>query len=232
MNNKIHILLFIIIISIACKKEEIELYKSGHYIQFTQEDKDTSIISFFLYPNLNQIKIPLELKLIGIMPIRELSYRIKINKTETTASVEHYHLPQKMVFKPGQALDTAYILFNNKADLKTEKKKLTLEIIESEDIKPGQTNYIKRVFYISDIISKPNWWNDRIEFYGLGKYSDDKFRLFIEVTGIGELDKYDEYTQRNYMLQFKYYLIKKKNEGNPVIDSEGNDMLSTVPILG
>ncbi len=216
----------------SCQEEKIELYNAGHYVQFTTADKDTANISFFLYPKLEEIKVPLEVRLIGKMPEAGLNYRIEVVKNETDAPADCYSLPSSFTFKAGQPLDTAFITFYKKPELKTEKKKITLQILASDEVLPGQTNYTKRTFYVSDIISKPAWWNDRITNYMLGKYSDKKYRLFIEITGEGELGKYSEYIQRNYILQFKYYLIMKKNEGDPVLDDDGSDMLSTVPILG
>lgn len=226
------LLVLLLSIGSSCSEEKLELYTTGHYMQFTNATADTTIVSFFLYPEQNELIIPIELRLIGPAPEGDLPYSLRVVKEETTAPNDYYSFNDALVFRQGLAIDTAFVTFYNKPDLKLKKEKITFEIVATDGIMPGQTGYTKHVIYFSDIISKPDWWTYVIDGYGLGVYDDYKYRLFLEITDARDFEKLDAYVQRNLMLEFKYYLIEQKNAGTPVLDSKGNDMLSTIRIIG
>jgi hypothetical protein len=215
-----------------CKKETIKLYDSGHYVQFTGSVLDTISLSFFFYPNQSQVDVALPVKMIGKMTAQDVHYKISTVSEGTTASADHYVLAPDYVFKKGQATDTAHVIIKNGADLATKTYIISLRIAADGDVQPGQTAYTTRVFKINDMISKPIWWNADMDRIYLGLYTDKKFRTFISVVGIGDISAYSPSEQRGFMLQFKYYLIAMKDAGTPVLEADGTDMLSTVPLIG
>lgn len=109
---------------------------------------------------------------------------------------------------------------------------LVLNIVEGGDIFPGQISNIRKVISMNDMVSKPSWWDAVMERSYLGVYTELKYRKFMEVTGVGNLGLYDKNHQRVYMLQFKYYLMDQKAAGTPVLEADGTDMLSTIPLIG
>lgn len=215
-----------------CKKEEIAVYDTGHYVQFTNSNLDTISLSFFFYPNQDQVKVALPVKLVGLMPTEDLHYKIGVSGEGTTAMPAHYTLADEFVFRKGLAMDTAYVLINKRPDLATQTFTLALQIAADGDVLPGQTNYTRRIFRINDMISRPNWWNATVESTYLGRYTEKKFRTFMAVVGVGDITPYSSFEQRDLYLQFKYYLIRMKEAGTPVLEDDGTDMLSTVPLIG
>lgn len=79
----------------ACSKENIPLYDSQHYVQFVNDYTDSMEISFFFYGSVQQIEIPLPVKLVG-MPLTEAKEIVlKANSQYTTASSSQFALPDK-----------------------------------------------------------------------------------------------------------------------------------------
>lgn len=217
---------------VCCKKQTIPTYSASHYVQFTEGITDTASISFFFYPNQNEIEYALPVKLIGLMPEKDLEYSIEIVPKETTAANSHYSLKSRYTFSKGQSLDTAYITVKNAAELSSKEVKLVLKIASTPSVQAGQTNYAYRVIEISDMVQKPAWWNANMDRFYLGVYSETKFRKFMEVVGVGDLSIYSPSEQRTFMLQFKYYLIDMKEAGTPVLLDDGSDMLESIPLIG
>ncbi len=85
---------------------------------------------------------------------------------------------------------------------------------------------------ISNKVAKPAWWIGNVETLYLGKYTEKKFRTFMAVTGVGDITPYTDFEKRDLYLQFKHYLIAMKDAGTPVLEDDGTDMLSTVPLIG
>lgn len=215
----------------ACKKQDIPAYNAGHYVQFANAQQDTASLSFFFYPNQSQVILKLPVKLTGMMTTEDLPYKIEID-TATTASADHYNLAQEFIFRKGRATDTAFLTIINKPDLAAKILLVAVRITGGNGVAPGQTAYIRRIFKISDMVSKPSWWDADMDLRYLGLYTEKKFRKFMEITGVGDLTGMSPGEQRGYMLEFKYYLIQMKDAGTPVLEDDGTDMLSTVKIIG
>lgn len=220
----------------ACKKQELPVYTGGYYVQFLPAVKDaakidTLSVSFFFYPGQPQVQIAMPVELIGLMPGEDLHYKVQID-TPTTASADQYSMAQEFVFRKGRTTDTAFITIINKPELATVTRLIAVKIIPGDDVQPGATIFARRLFWISDMVSKPTWWDANMDNVYLGKYTEKKFRLFMQVTGVGDLGKLDFNLQRSYMLQFKAYLIAQKDAGTPVLEADGTDMLATVKLIG
>lgn len=218
--------------TLGCKKEDIITYNDVHYVQFTRNITDTLDFSFFFYPGKDEVLVALPVKLIGRMPAADLSYQIAVVQEDSNAPDNIYTLPNTFTFRKGLAQDTAYITFRNAVELRSQKYKLSLQIQNTSEVKAGQTNYARYAFRISDMVTKPTWWNAEMDRFYLGVYGEKKFRAFMEVTGIGDLSVMDFNEARIYMIQFKHYLIEMKGKGTPLLMEDGTDMLSTIPLVG
>ncbi|NML21870.1 DUF4843 domain-containing protein [Pseudoflavitalea sp. G-6-1-2] len=216
----------------SCSKRDIPTYKGDHYIQFTTAFTDTTQFSFFFHPGKTAVDLAMPVKLTGTMPQKDLNYMIEVVQDKTNAPSTTYTLPTVFRYRAGFTQDTAHIVFRNIPQLATEAVLLTIRIKDTEEVKAGQTNYAYRVFRISDLIAKPGWWNADMDRFYLGIYSEKKFRAFMDVTGVGDLDAYDPNEQRVLMLRFKYHLIEMKENGTPLLLEDGSDMLASLPLIG
>lgn len=230
--NIIIVLLLASFIQYGCKKEEIQVYDAANYVQFASSYQDTINMSFFFYPNQDHVDLPVPVRLIGKMPENGLSFKLAVDQASSTALSTYYAMPETFLFRTGQPLDTAYITVNKTPEMTDKEFILAVDVVAFENVLPGQTEYTRRILRISNMVRKPAWWDTNMNTLYLGVYSEAKYRKFMEVTGVGDLPAYETYEQRNFMLQFKYYLIQMRDEGTPVLEADGSDMLSTIPLIG
>ena len=97
-----------------------------------------------------------------------------------------------MVFRKDVLEETGYFLLKKTALLDTKEVRLVIDIVENDVLKPGQNIYTRKVVRFSSLISPPLWWDDVVVESLLGKYTETKFRLFMEVTGVGDLTDLSE----------------------------------------
>ncbi|MBO9632647.1 MAG: DUF4843 domain-containing protein [Chitinophagaceae bacterium] len=216
----------------SCKKEEMDVYRSGHFIQFTQAITDTTNFSFFFYPGKDELSIPMPIRLVGTMPEADIKYELKVDAKASTAQSQHYSLPASFEFRKGLAIDTAWVTIKKTPEMTTTTYLLVITIAPEGEVKPGQTVYAKRIFRINDMVTKPSWWDSNMDRFYLGEYTERKFRKFMEFTGVGDLSEKSDTEKTELIKRFKYYLIQMKDAGTPVLEDDGSDMLSTIPIAG
>lgn len=219
-----------IFLLVACEKDEIQMWDSGNYVQFAEEYKDSLTYSFFFYGTQEEIKVPLNMQLVGLPLANDARVSLSVNQALTTAEPDSYLLDTEPVFRKDVLEDTAYLLLKKTALLDTEEVRLVIDIVANETLKPGQSIYSRKVIRFSSLVSQPLWWDEVVEESLLGEYTEKKFRLFMEVTGVGDLTGYSESERWSMARKFKYYLIEQEEKGNPVKDEDGADM--TVPVIG
>lgn len=225
-------IIFLSVLAVSCKKEQMKAYSSDHFLQFTQSETDTLTLSFFFHAGKNDVDVVMPVRLVGLMPEKNLTYKIKVDAKATTAMPKNYSLSEQFEFKTGQAIDSAFVTIHKSTELLTSEYMLALEIIAANDLLPGQSSHIRKIIKINDKVSKPVWWNADMDRFYLGNYSERKFRKFMEVTGVGNLNLLTPSEQRVQMIKFKYYLIDMKAAGTPVLELDGSDMLAGVPLIG
>lgn len=221
-----------ILLFTSCKKQGIEVYNGGRYLQFATSIQDSISFSFFYHLGKDEVNIPLPVKLVGQVFSGDQQYKVEALPSEGSTPAANYSLPQAQVFRKGVTRDTAWVTLKNTPDLLTRDLRLVLRISGGNSIKPGQTDAIYKIIRLTAKVSKPTWWDNNMNTYYLGRYSEKKFRTFMEVTGVGDLEPYDNNQRLILFLRFKYYLIDQKTNGTPVYMEDGADMLSTVPLLG
>lgn len=228
-NINIYILLLLIVAGLtSCEKERIPVYDSSDFINLEVENEDEFIHSFSLHPGQTETEIPMVVELIGNVSNIDRIINYSIVDEETTASTENFDLPENFVFKANKFVDTVYLKIKNTEILKTEEKTLAIKLEDSKDFSVKiPTNSIFRI-KMHDKLARPNWWNSTVESEYLGDYSDEKFILFMQVTGVSDFTSMDEAHRRSYSLKFKYYLKKRKDEGNPALESDFSEMEVTV----
>jgi len=220
------------IIFSSCKKNDIPFYHGDQYIQFVDAYTDTMSVAFFLAPKLDTLRVRIPVKYLGQQTTEDLPIAFEVNAKESTAASEFYSFRSNPVVRKGQATDTLYLDVYKKPALQGKETLLVIDLKPTDRLTVGETIKSRKVLRLSDRITRPKWWDALIESTYLGKYSDKKYRTFIEVTKEGDLEPYTIEQKRDLMLQFKYYLIEMRDKGTPVLEDDGKDMLSSVPLIG
>lgn len=230
MKNILYIIVFALLF-IACEKEQIQVFNSQRFVQFSTNYQDTIYTSFFFHNDAPTIKIPVELELVGNALKEDTKFEITAIAEETDVPSESYDI-LNLIFRKDVFEHNLEVQFNNNPLFKTKKYKLTLEIGSNENIKKGQTAFSRKTLVISDMIEKPVWWDTNMDNYYLGLFYPEKYKAFMNITGVMDLSDYDCDELINISLKFKNELKRLKEAGAPLLLDDGTDMLSTVKILG
>lgn len=214
----------------SCKKDDIMRYGSGNHIQFNKSYADSSMFSFLALPNEDEAQTPLVIELVGNPSDKDRQYKISVADELTTATSQHYSLPSTFTLKANQTTDTAWITVKKLPDLAVKPVRLVLKIESTDELQYGQIDYCVSILNISNVIARPDWWNQTVEWYYLGEYSDKKYSLFIQVTGLSEIDGNNVDQVRYYTMKLKNYLLQEKDAGRTVYEENGEEM--SVEMIG
>lgn len=209
----------------ACSEDKLDMYSGGNYLQFKNPMTDSVSVSFMLLPGQQTYKVGLPLYLIGRPSEVEREYICEVYKSGVDdAPAAAYTLPQKFTFAANAVTDTLWLTCNLTPEMTTNNYRLVLLLKESKDFGLGSNGYNGAIIRITNMITKPDWWNSNVEKYFLGKYSDAKYREFIKVTGVADLDSSDAGLVREYTNTFKRYLQEMEAAGTPVLEDDGSKM--------
>jgi hypothetical protein len=205
----------------ACSKEEVPLYdtENVHFIEFVAPTEDTATFSFMFHPEVEAgaaYDLAIPVKILGQANAKDREYKVTVVDSLTSATEgTHFTMPEKFVFRAGLFEDTLFVKLHRTADLKTVKVTLGLRIENNNVFYAGQTTYRESIWVISDQISQPAWWTtyatdryESVEYMFLGEYSDKKYGLLIEVTGVSDWTDLSTDERRVLALQLKRYLAK------------------------
>ncbi len=218
----------------GCSKDKVDDYGETSYLYLANSFTDTSKVkpieySFAFHPGANKDTVPILVKLIGKLSDEDRPVTIAIDAAHSTALTSDYELPGPALLRAGRAMDTIALVLHNSDRLMTGKFKLRLMLNESEHFRlgPPGNQYVDVTF--SDMIARPAWWNKTVEDNFLARYSDMKYRLFIEATGIADMTGLSETEQRAYAIIFRDFLARGRENGEVYLDEYG--MINVSPNL-
>ena len=226
--KKIYVFILSVFLLGACSKENIPMYDSVNYIQFSDAYRDSMEISFFFYGDAKQIEIPVQVEMFGNLFLNDQPFVVELDKELSTATDEHITLPEYYVFRKEHVKDTISLVLNNPGDACV---RIVLAIRgNGTDVLPGEYSYQYKIINLSNEVTPPEWWNEDVVNSFLGIYSVTKYQLLIKLTNVVDWTNLDASTRRAYALQLKYYLREMEDKGEPVLDENGKAM--TVTVIG
>lgn len=233
--KQIHIIVLIFCLSlVACQKDEIPTYDDltgDRFISTVKSHRDSSDFSFIPYPGVTEFLFPIEVRSTGAGLVDEY-YRFEVDTARTTADASMYEIPEQSIMHAGQECDTCYITLKYVPSMDTEKVRLVVRLVETEDFKLGQPSYREHTIWYHNFIKCPAWWDNSVKGNYFGNYTEEKYRAMLDFFGkdLFEGPPADLSLARQYALEFKAYLKQRKEAGNPLREANGEEM--QVPILG
>ncbi len=216
----------------GCKSDEIMTYSGTEYIQFRRSFADSVTVSFLNAGGTPSYDYPVGVELVGNPVAHDRTYRVEVVENYTTAPAANYQLPAEFVLPAGEVEASFGVNLINTPNLSNEQIRLTLRIVSSEQLKAGATLNTVFVIWFTDKVSQPAWWNSAITTSYLGAYSEKKYRLFVEVTGVADLTGAADFDLRGYTLIFKTYLRDEAAAGRIVYEADGTTPMSVTLIGG
>lgn len=210
----------------GCSKDAVDQYGDESFVFFVNKGNDTSAVklieySFAFHPGAEKDTIPLLVKLMGRLKEEGRPISITVDASHTTALSGDYQLPAAATLRAGRSVDTVFLVLNKSDRLKTEKFQIRISLQANEYflLGPPANRYTDITF--SDMIAQPGWWTTTVTNNFLDKYSDAKYRLFIEATGISDMTGLAETEQRAYAIIFRDFLARGRENGEVFIDENG-----------
>ncbi|MEI3423403.1 MAG: DUF4843 domain-containing protein [Butyricimonas faecihominis] len=149
-------------------------------------------MSFFFYPDdTKTIEAEVVVNYSGLPLTADIPFGLKVISEGTTANEDEYDLDDQYVFHAKPLLegqldiqDTIKIRLNLSERLKKMEKgvRLFVELVPGEGIGLGQYERRRAVIISSYVAERPDWWkeNGEVELTLLGKFSNTKYKLFVE----------------------------------------------------
>lgn len=248
--NIIFILSLFILCLYSCEEKEIELFSDGNEIFFDKfymdavfpgnQEADSTENSFFFYPtDATTLKTRVVVCLSGRLLEKDTEFGLKVIKEGTTATPEEYTIKDSYVFHANNikedatyVTDTIEIEFHKTAHLESREEgvRLVVELVGNKNLQLGQFERRRAIIICTTRTAKPDWWDDEIEDELLGKYSQKKYKLFLDnVEGAETLDALLIKEHPDKAIQLAYKFKKWLNEQDPkVIDEDGNEMTLSI----
>ncbi|MCR9011018.1 DUF4843 domain-containing protein [Gabonibacter chumensis] len=231
MKKYILLLIWMPMFLISCNREKIEVFHGTSQIYFDKfymdalkpgtKQADSTVMSFFFFPeDTKEIEVPLVVQFSGVPLTSDLKFGLKVVKEATTANADEYKLDEYYTFhaKPIvpeqlEIKDTIHVKLLYTDRLKTLEGgvRLVVELVPMEGLELGQYERRRAVIISTALESRPEWWTQEVEITLLGRYSQKKYKLFLQhADPKGELNE-ELITNRpdlaiEYVLRFKKWL--------------------------
>lgn len=241
-NITINIFILVLLTTIiSCQKETPTLWSDADRLNFvqtgyTQEniEADTIINYTFVFEpeEVKEHTIWVEIKTMGGIYNYPRPVRIKQTPSLSNDAVAGTHYMSfdnaevKKQFIIPAAENTAKLpitVLRNELGIK--EFHLRIEFEENECFKLGYPNYSHKTIIISNSLSKPTNWDETIEYYAFGSYSQEKHQFMFDITGANIDYKYIQNildtSDYAYMEYLQGWYTKKLEEDNQRRENEG-----------
>ncbi len=173
----------------ACEKD-LATYSGVNGIGFEKSlIKDSIVYSFAFHPDveIGEIEIPVEI--MGPMMDYDRAYRYEIDPRSTAREgIDYQKLSLVGKIASKQVKDTIRIKVIKNEDMLGQAYSLFIRLVPAEDFIIGIEERNLAKVYMSDILTRPKWWDEWYEDNVMGTYSDKKYRYLIEITGESDLE--------------------------------------------
>jgi hypothetical protein len=189
MNRKLLIIGILILIFLSCKENELMDYELQGKVYFYERTYMASLeqaiseknYSFALqHSALMEDTFYIKVKLMGYPSDRDRIFRAAAVAEHTTAVEDvHYKLIDG-VMPAGEYISYLPVLLYRTGDTKKSSVSIKLQLIETKDLTPGNSEFLTFTLTWGDILLRPDHWPD----YYFGVYSVNKYRFAIDVLGL------------------------------------------------
>lgn len=209
MKKFLYIMPFIILAAASCKEDTLDVYHGDNYVHFTPGLNDAAEVKYNFAldgktTRETEVKVPVEIRLWGYLPVGDFRCNFSIDKEKTTASDADYVQPVNSVFRQGYHVDTLWVTVRRKPELLATDYKIAINMDSAEAehvVGPAKYSYVT-IHITDDIPAEPIWWGTTPN---LGKYSAIKYRVFNIYLGkvLTNLNEYTNITFKAETVAFK-----------------------------
>jgi len=220
----------------------------GDYIDENGYLKQQFTFALEIDQTLTEKIVDFPVKIAGIPAASDRNFSVEIIDSLTTA-IEGVHfdlVPETENFiLSGEETGTFHLQLYKTEDLNTAAYKIAVDIVDNGIVNVGPRG--KLILSVSNILEEPLWWEDH-DYY-LGYFTVQKARLWMIFHGVMDgsdpwnIEPYSEWVYLSWSDEWRFeavyskrmesirlfalWLAKGDEDGNPYIDENGDEVLST-----
>ena len=234
MKRIIFLIMTLAIVS-SCQIDDIDLFGAERFIYFPTIGHEHAIN--YTLGGLDEGVIEIPLRYSGRFYEEDRDYLVEVLEVEGTEdspvinaeeNVEFF-LPDKFTFRAAsdekdRFRDILPVTVKRSSRMDEAKLNITLKLVSNDNFSASVRDSMVMKIWVTNMIIKPQWWNEEVSEAYLGDYSDVKYKLFIDHVFDGDYGALSAGEQHLYALRFKHWL-----EENPHYE---DGQLITVPVVG
>lgn len=249
---KYFVLIGLVASFVSCS-EKLEPYNSpDNKLGFSFELREDSMTKYtFVYDKGDVVEhtVEVDLETLGFVVDhdRTISFKqVPAGEGKKDAVAGKHYVPfddpsvaPKYVVKAGQSKVKIPIVFKRDKSLLEDKYYLKLQIVSNEFFTPSYSEDIEKLIEISDVITRPKYWNGQVVYYFAGDYGDEKYRFMINAAEF-KLD--EEFFEKHFSVSnsidmgytgyLAIYFSNKLREHNAEREKNGLGPLTEKPVNG
>lgn len=137
---------------------------------------DSLLFSFVsIDPNADKHILKVPVHIVGKATAEDREYAYKVVAEKTTLEKEHFKVLRSIIGKD-MYIDSLEIEVTKHEELKTQTKRLTLELQANGNFDKGYVNNQIIKIDVSNILPKPTWWTTWESVFG--PYSQEKYQMW------------------------------------------------------
>ncbi len=219
--------LLIAMLFVSCQYNERMGYindRSGVHFYIDSYSAITQIDKSFAATLDKEIIVDIPVRRNGFAEDKDLYFKMIIVDSTTTAisGVDFEPLADSYLFPAGEYTTTAQVKIFNSENIKDKSVLIDISLIESEDFDIGEIDRTRCQIAFSNILIKPSNWDSNTYYYK--DYSETKYRIFLQLTGLDIFPTQEEISADSYYYR---YVVPRElsaylSDNYPVHDENGN----------
>ncbi len=174
--------------------------------------------------DVNECTMDVDVFIMGEVADYDRTATIEVDKSKTTATEEMYEVPPTVVIPANANHAVLPVVIKRSAYIQDKSVKLRIQTGSSSDFASGVNEWNHLTLIWTDMLVKPNNWDDLKEFFG--SYSNTKYRFMLENSG--GVTEFDTDTMswallQSYRIKFQNALndYNSAHPGSPLVDENG-----------
>ena len=212
--------IILLVVAAACAKSEIPTWDAKPRAWFT-EANDTTLFTFLSQPDVTEFIVEIPISMAGMVDSTDREVAVKDLGCGNPAT--QYEIVSAFIPK-GEVTGNLSVRVTWTENLDVANDTIGFEIEASDIFEVGQEEYLKNYLIVSNLVSKPVWWDEEDGDYVLGNYTDQKMQIVYAVLTEDEIDAMvnDWY---GAAASIAVYKLNQYCKENGIIDPETEDIL-------
>ena len=131
---------------------------------------------------LTKKRLAIPVRVMGTSPTEDLPYTVSIIDSLSKIKASDVKI-EPAIFHAGLFVDTLYVVVNKTEQMADQVLHFTLEVQENAHFKKGLGDNVKLKVNVSDMLTKPTWWEKFRAYFG--PYHKEVYQQWIQIYPLG-----------------------------------------------